>query len=98
MSRFAALFDARAQEERTQVLLDRTRTDVELPSDFFVTASLAQQAKHIFIPRGNLDHAKVNHVLSSFSLGRLGFSIPHVRRFGICTGAAKGGGKLEVAS
>src|SRR5882724_10308460 len=33
--------------------------------------------------------------LSSFSLGRLGFSILRVRPFGICTGAAKGGSKLK---
>jgi len=57
------LFDARPQEQRAQVLFDRSRADAQLARDLLVAAALYQQVEDLLVTGCDLDLVEVNHGL-----------------------------------
>jgi len=64
---FAAFLDAGAQEQRAQVLLDRTRADVETATSLLLQPGTSSR-KTCWSPGGDLDLVEANHRLLSAPL------------------------------
>src|SRR5580698_1421830 len=62
---FAPVGDSCAQKQCAQMLLHRSRADVELFCDFLVAASLHQQVENLFISASNLNAGNIHHSFSS---------------------------------
>src|SRR5581483_11953946 len=57
----AAILDAGAQKQRTQMLFDGAWADPQLAGDFFVGATLYQQLQYLLVPLRDLHLIQINH-------------------------------------
>jgi len=57
----APMADSRPQKQRSQMLFDRARADVQPARDFLVAASLHQQIQDLLVPGRHFDFLKIDH-------------------------------------
>jgi hypothetical protein len=58
-----AFFNACAQKQRSQVLFNRPRADVQMARDFLVAASLNQQSQYLLVSGRDFNFVEVYHRL-----------------------------------